>query len=95
MNKRNNKKSVKKESKFIPETDVIAKLYRELIDDYGYKPSQIKLEHRVFVSKMKDSIVDIAIVVNSSDTAKIQEVHRVIYHIICNFVEKEISLKQD
>jgi len=40
-------------------------------------------------------IVDIAIVVNSSDTAKIQEVHRVIYHIICNFVEKEIFLKQD
>jgi len=41
------------------------------------------------------AIVDIAIVVNSFDTARIQEVHRVIYHIICNFVEKEISLKQD
>jgi len=36
-------------------------------------------------------IVDVAIIVNSFDTAKIQEVHRVIYHIICNIVEKKIS----
>jgi len=36
-------------------------------------------------------IVDIAIIVNSFDTAKVQEVHRVIYHIICNIVEKKVS----
>lgn len=31
---------------------------------------------------------DLAIIVPSSDTAKVQEVHRVIYHIICDKVEK-------
>ena len=34
---------------------------------------------------------DIAIIVNSDDTANIQESHRVIYHIICNLVEKNLS----
>ncbi|EGG41229.1 Phosphoheptose isomerase [Candidatus Nitrosarchaeum limnium SFB1] len=37
---------------------------------------------------MKD-ITDISIVVPSTNTARIQEVHRVIYHIICDIVEKE------
>ena len=31
---------------------------------------------------------DLSIIVPSTDTAKIQEVHRVIYHIICEKVEK-------
>lgn len=31
---------------------------------------------------------DIAIIVNSSSTPRIQEVHRIIYHIICELVEK-------
>lgn len=35
------------------------------------------------------NIVDISIVVPSTNTARIQEVHRVIYHIICDVVEKE------
>ncbi|MGI0010518.1 MAG: D-sedoheptulose-7-phosphate isomerase [Nitrosopumilaceae archaeon] len=35
-------------------------------------------------------IVDIPIVVNSSRTSRIQEVHRVIYHIICEIVEKRL-----
>ena len=34
---------------------------------------------------------DIAIIVDSDVTAHIQEAHRVIYHIICNFVEKSLS----
>ena len=34
---------------------------------------------------------NIAIIVNSDDTANIQESHRVIYHIICNLVEKNLS----
>ena len=34
---------------------------------------------------------DIAIIVDSSVTANIQEVHRIIYHIICNLVEKSLS----
>ncbi len=33
--------------------------------------------------------VDISIVVPSTNTARIQEVHRVIYHIICDIVENE------
>ena len=35
-------------------------------------------------------IVDIPIIVPSSSTPKIQEVHRVIYHIICDLVEKKL-----
>ena len=37
------------------------------------------------------SVSDIAIIINSNDTAHIQECHRVIYHIICNLVEKRLS----
>ncbi len=37
------------------------------------------------------SVSDISIIVKSRDTANIQEVHRVIYHIICNLVEKKLS----
>ncbi len=33
-------------------------------------------------------IVEIPIIINSSSTPRIQEVHRVIYHIICEIVEK-------
>lgn len=40
--------------------------------------------------KLKN-IVDLPIIVNSSSTPKIQEVHRVIYHIICENVEKNFS----
>ena len=36
-------------------------------------------------------VSDISIIVNSKDTANIQESHRVIYHIICNLVEKQLS----
>lgn len=34
---------------------------------------------------------DISIIVESKNTARIQEVHRVIYHIICGIVEEEFS----
>ena len=37
------------------------------------------------------SISDISIIVDSNDTANIQESHRVIYHIICDLVEKQLS----
>lgn len=37
------------------------------------------------------SLVDIPLIVDSQSTARIQEVHRVIYHIICGLVEKELS----
>ena len=40
-----------------------------------------------------NNIVDIPIVVESTNTARIQEVHRVIYHIICGIVESK-STKQ-
>ena len=39
------------------------------------------------------SVSDISIIVNSDDTANIQESHRVIYHIICELVEKQLSEK--
>jgi D-sedoheptulose 7-phosphate isomerase len=36
-------------------------------------------------------IVDIPLIVNSSSTPRIQEAHRVLYHIICDIVEKELA----
>ena len=36
---------------------------------------------------------DVSIIVNSSSTPRIQEVHRVIYHIICEHIEKKLSKK--
>jgi len=38
-------------------------------------------------------VTDVAIIVKSQNTARIQEVHRVIYHTICEQVEKELSRK--
>ncbi|MBN18941.1 MAG: phosphoheptose isomerase [Chloroflexi bacterium] len=35
-------------------------------------------------------LVDIPIIINSTDTPKIQEMHRIIYHIICDLVEKNL-----
>jgi len=37
--------------------------------------------------------VDIPIIVNSSSTPRIQEVHRIIYHIICEMIEKNLVSK--
>jgi D-sedoheptulose 7-phosphate isomerase len=37
-----------------------------------------------------DDIVDIALVVNHSETARIQEVHTLIGHILCDLVEDEL-----
>jgi len=37
-----------------------------------------------------ENIVDIPLVVKTKSTGKIQEVHRVIYHIICELVEREL-----
>ena len=36
---------------------------------------------------------DVSIIVNSSSTPRIQEVHRIIYHIICEHVEKKFFKK--
>lgn len=41
------------------------------------------------------SVSDIPIIVNSDDTGNIQESHRIIYHIICNIVEKQLSEKNE
>jgi D-sedoheptulose 7-phosphate isomerase len=38
-------------------------------------------------------LTDISIIVNSSVTSEIQEVHRVIYHVICKIVERELAKK--
>jgi len=37
------------------------------------------------------NLVDISLIVNSTITARIQEVHRVIYHIVCDIVEKQLT----
>ncbi|MCH7647080.1 MAG: D-sedoheptulose 7-phosphate isomerase [Thaumarchaeota archaeon] len=37
------------------------------------------------------NLVDIPLIVDSCSTARIQEAHRIIYHIICELVEKELS----
>ena len=37
------------------------------------------------------NLVDISLVVGSSETPRIQEAHRVIYHIICELVENELT----
>ena len=37
--------------------------------------------------KIKD-LVDVAVIVNSKSTPRIQEVHRVVSHLICDLVEK-------
>lgn len=44
--------------------------------------------------KLQD-IVDIPLIVKSKSTARIQEVHRIIYHILCELVEKEIAENGD
>ena len=43
--------------------------------------------------KIKE-VVDIPIVVDSSSTPKIQEVHRIVYHVICEMVEKIMIQKR-
>ena len=37
------------------------------------------------------NIVDISLVVNATSVPRIQEAHRVIYHIICEIVEEEVT----
>jgi len=39
-------------------------------------------------------LADISIIVNSSSTPRIQEVHRIIYHIICDMVEENLMNKK-
>jgi len=41
------------------------------------------------------NLVDISLIVDSDSTARIQESHRVIYHVICEMVEKELSANND
>jgi len=40
-------------------------------------------------------IVDFAIIVNSTSTPRIQEVHRIIYHIICDQMEKGLVIEDE
>ena len=40
--------------------------------------------------KIKD-IVDVAVIVNSKSTPRIQEVHRTIFHIICDLAEQDLT----
>ena len=42
--------------------------------------------------KIKDC-TDISIIINSNDTARIQEAHRVILHVICDIVEQKLFFK--
>ena len=38
------------------------------------------------------NIVDIALTVDSKSTARIPEAHRTIYHVICELVEKNLTM---
>ena len=40
-------------------------------------------------------IVDLAIIVDSTSTPRIQEVHRIIYHIICDQIEKGLVIENE
>lgn len=40
------------------------------------------------------NVADISIIVDSDSTPRIQEVHRVIYHIICQMVEEKLNKKE-
>ena len=55
----------------------------------GEKSGYLDSEYEEKGGKIK-KFVDIALVVDSSSTPRIQEVHRTIYHIICELVEKHI-----
>jgi D-sedoheptulose 7-phosphate isomerase len=37
------------------------------------------------------NLVDVAVIVNSKSTPRIQEVHRIIFHIICDLVEQDLT----
>ena len=50
-----------------------------------------RLKHKARAMEIIKNYSDIAIIVDSNITSHIQEVHRVIYHTICNFVEKSLS----
>ena len=39
-----------------------------------------------------NKIVDIALNVDSKSTARIQEAHRTVYHVICELVEKNLTM---
>ena len=39
-------------------------------------------------------MVDLAVIVDSSSTPRIQECHRIIYHIICELAEQELSKRE-
>ena len=61
MKTHKSKKSMKKSQKFIPEQKLVAKLYDELIDEYGYNPRQIETDYRISGLKMEKVVADIAI----------------------------------
>ena len=68
---------MKKGKKFISEPELVAKLYNELIEDYGYNPAQIKTEYRISGLKMERVVADIAIF-KEEDTSELEtiiEVH--------------------
>jgi len=67
---------MKKSQKFIPEPQLVAKLYDELIDEYGYNPAQIKTDYRISGLKMKKVVADMAIFKEDTDELQtIIEVH--------------------
>jgi hypothetical protein len=76
MKTHKSKKSMKKSKKFIPEPKLVAKLYDELIEEYGYNTRQIETEYQISGLKMKKVVVDMAIF--KEDTNELQtiiEVH--------------------
>ena len=77
MKEQKPRKNMKKGKKFISEPELVAKLYDELIEDYGYNPAQIKTDYRISGLKMERVVADIAIF-KEEDTSELEtiiEVH--------------------
>ena len=76
MKTHKSKKSMKKTQKFIPQPKLVAKLYDELIEEYGYNPRQIETDYQISGLKMKKVVVDMAIFKDGTNELQtIIEVH--------------------
>jgi type I restriction-modification system DNA methylase subunit len=76
MKEQKPRKNMKKGKKFIPEPELVAKLYDELIENYGYNPAQIKTDYRISGLKMEKVVADIAIFKeDTNELETIIEVH--------------------
>ena len=82
------------EEKIENEKVIVTKIYAEdkntaieLIE-----PSDSSSTIQKFINKKGKGLHHIALTVDSKSTARIQEAHRTIYHVICELVEKNLTM---